>query len=97
MICCYQVSISASPKFSARGTAPLSRLLHGALVMFGPFTDLHNPPRNQGQSSSSSSLKSRMRGDADTSAQGMGRPVVGLTPAPNCREDPSMEFHSTTQ
>ena len=42
-------------------------------------------PRNQGQSSSSSSVKSRMREDADTSAQSMGRPVVGLTPGANCR------------
>ena len=29
-----------SPKFTARSTAPLLRLLHGALVTFGPLADL---------------------------------------------------------
>ena len=33
-------AVIKSPKFSARGTAPPMRLLHGTLVNFGPLTDL---------------------------------------------------------
>ena len=36
VICCNQIT----HKFSARGTAPPMRLLHGALVNFGPLADL---------------------------------------------------------
>ena len=33
-------AVIKSPKFSARSTAPPLRLLHGALVIFGPLTDV---------------------------------------------------------
>ena len=48
--------------------------------------------RHPGQSPSNSYWKPRMRADAEASPHSIKKPLEILTPAPNFREDPSMEF-----